>query len=56
MHASQDEEHQQLKAVILKGFPDHRELLDFCKQYILVGHNLTIDGDFIVITNTITDV
>jgi len=32
MHTGQDEEYQQLKTVILKGFPDHRgELPDACK-------------------------
>ena len=40
MHAGQDEEYQQLKTVILKGFPDHRgELPDSCKQYWQVCHN-----------------
>ena len=48
-HATQDEEYQQLKAVILRGFPDHRgQLPDACKQYWQVCHNLTIEDDLIV--------
>ena len=47
--ADQDEEYQQLKAVILNGFPNHRsELNEMCKRYWQVRHNLTMDDDLIV--------
>ena len=48
-YASQNEEYQQLKEVILKGFPNHcSELSELCKRYWQVHHNLTIDDDLIV--------
>ena len=48
-HATQDEEYQHLKAIILRSFPNHRgELPDSCKQYWQVRHNLIIDDDLIV--------
>ena len=47
--AAQDEEYQQLKEVILNGFPNHRgELNESCKRYWQVRHSLTIDEDLIV--------
>ena len=46
---TQDKEYQHLKAIILRGFLNHRgELPDSCKQYWQVRHNLTIDDDLIV--------
>ena len=48
-YATQDEEYQHLKAIILRGFPNHRgELPDPCKQYWQVRHYLTNDDDLIV--------
>ena len=48
-YAEQDMEYQQLKEVILKGFPDHKKALqDSCKQYWHVRHHLTLDEDLIV--------
>lgn len=47
--AQSDEEYQQLKQVILQGFPDHRgQLPDGCKQYWQARHHLTLDNDLIV--------
>ena len=47
--ADQNEEYQQLKAVILNGFPNHRsELNEMCKRYWQVRHNLTMEDDLIV--------
>ena len=47
--AQGDEEYQQLKRVILQGFPDHRsQLPDGCKQYWQARHHLTLDNDLIV--------
>ena len=48
-YAAEDDEYQQLKAVILRGFPDHRsDLPDSCKQYWQVRHSLTVDDNLIV--------
>ena len=48
-YAAEDDEYQQLKTVILRGFPDHRsDLPDSCKQYWQVRHSLTIDDNLIV--------
>ena len=48
-YAALDEEYQQLKTVILKGFPHHQsDLPDHCKQYWQVRYNLTIEDNLIV--------
>ena len=48
-HAALDEEYQHLKAIILRGFPNHKgELQESCKQYRKVRHNVTIDENLIV--------
>ena len=37
-YADQNEEHQQLKAVIWSGFPNHQSKLnEMCKRYVLAG-------------------
>ena len=50
-HAEEDHEYQALKAVILKGFPDHKMMLpESCKQYWQIPHHLThltLDEDVI---------
>ena len=48
-HAALDEEYQHLKAIILRGFSNHKgELQESCKQYWKVCHSLTIDDNLIV--------
>jgi len=47
--AREDTEYQQLRQLILNGFPSHRsQLPDSCKRYWLVRDHLTIDDDLIV--------
>jgi len=47
--AKDDTEYQQLKQLIINGFPPHRsQLPDSCKRYWMVHNNLTIDDDLIV--------
>ena len=47
--AKEDTEYQQLRQLILNGFPDHRsQLPDPCKRYWAARDHLTIDGDLIV--------
>ena len=47
--AQKDDEYQQLKRMILEGFPDHRgQLPDGCKQYWQARYHLTLDNDLIV--------
>jgi len=48
-YAMQDEAYQQLKKVILQGFPDHKsQLPDSCRRYWQVRHHLTVEEDLIV--------
>ena len=51
-YTKQYNEYQQLKEIIWKGIPDHREeLANSSKQYgigIYVHHSLTVDDDLIV--------
>ena len=45
----QDEEYQQLKSIIMQGFPNHRgDLPESCKHYWQLRHHLTVDDDLIV--------
>ena len=45
----EDEEYQQLKEIILKGFPEHRSLLpESCKKYWQARNHLTLDEELIV--------
>ena len=47
--ARQDEEYQQLKGIIMQGFPNHRgDLPESCKRYWQLRHHLTIDDGLIV--------
>ena len=48
-HSQQDAEYQQLKKLILNGFPNHRhQLPESCKRYWNVREHLTLDDDLIV--------
>ena len=41
---AEDEEYQQLKKIVLKGFPEHRNLLpESCKKYWQAHHHLTLE-------------
>ena len=47
--AQEDGEYQQLREIILAGFPDHRgQLPDRCKKYWQARHHLTIEDGLIV--------
>ena len=47
--AQGDEEYQQLREIILAGFPDHRgQLPDKCKKYWQARHQLTVEDELIV--------
>ena len=48
-NAANDPEYQQLREMILKGFPDHRQQLpESCRRFWNVREHLSIDGGFIV--------
>ena len=48
-NAANDPEYQQLREVILKGFPDHQQQLpESCRRFRNVREHLSIDGGFIV--------
>ena len=48
-YAANDEEYQQIKSLILNGFPDRRnQLPERCRRYWSVCEHLTLDEDLIV--------
>jgi len=48
-HAANDLEYQQLRDIILQGFPDHRgQLPQSCRSYWNAREHLTIDDNLIV--------
>ena len=52
--AAQDPEYQQLLAVILNGFPDHRQQLpDSCRRFWSVREHLSVDDGLIVYMDAI---
>ena len=47
--AEQDEEYQQLRTIILQGFPAHRhQLIELCRRYWNIREHLSLDDDLIV--------
>ena len=47
--AEQDEEYQQLRTIILQGFPAHRhQLTELCRRYWNIREHLSLDDDLIV--------